>query len=107
MACSCGSEASAACSSPNLIQNLARYRRVLWVALLLNAAMFGVELVAGWRAGSLSLLADAIDFAGDALNYGVSLAVLAAALVLGSAMTWLGLAEAAPGTRADTPGSQP
>lgn len=36
-----------------------------------------------------------------------SLAVLAAALVLGSAMTWLGLAEAAPGTRADTPGSQP
>lgn len=80
MACSCGSEASAACSSPKLIQNLARYRRVLWVALLLNAAMFGVELVAGWRAGSLSLLADAIDFAGDALNYGVSLAVLAAAL---------------------------
>ena len=80
MACSCGSEASAACSSPNLIQNLARYRRVLWVALLLNAAMFGVELVAGWQAGSLSLLADAIDFAGDALNYGVSLAVLAAAL---------------------------
>lgn len=36
-----------------------------------------------------------------------SLAVLAAALVLGSGMTWLGLAEAAPGTRADTPGSQP
>lgn len=80
MACSCGSEASAACSSPDLIQNLTRYRRVLWVALLLNAAMFGVELVAGWQAGSLSLLADAIDFAGDALNYGVSLAVLAAAL---------------------------
>jgi len=39
-----------------------------------------VEIVAGWRAGSLSLLADAIDFAGDALNYAVSLAVLASAL---------------------------
>ncbi len=62
------------------LQNPARYRRILWIALLINAAMFGVELAAGWRAGSLSLLADAIDFAGDALNYGVSLAVLSAAL---------------------------
>lgn len=63
------------------IVNLARYRRVLWTALALNAAMFFVELLAGAQAGSLSLLADAIDFAGDALNYGVSLAVLASALV--------------------------
>ena len=62
------------------LQNHARYRRILWIALLINAAMFGVELLAGWRSGSLSLLADAIDFAGDALNYGVSLAVLSAAL---------------------------
>lgn len=61
--------------------NPARYRRVLWVALLVNAAMFLVELGAGFSSGSLSLLADAIDFAGDALNYGVSLAVLASALV--------------------------
>lgn len=60
--------------------NPARYRRVLWVALLVNAAMFLVELGAGFSSGSLSLLADAIDFAGDALNYGVSLAVLASAL---------------------------
>jgi len=56
-----------------------RYRRVLWVALTLNAAMFLVEWLAGTRAESLSLLADAIDFGGDALNYGVSLAVLASA----------------------------
>jgi Co/Zn/Cd efflux system component len=42
--------------------------------------MFVVELAAGFASGSLSLLADAIDFAGDALNYGVSLAVLSAAL---------------------------
>jgi Co/Zn/Cd efflux system component len=60
--------------------NLARYRRVLWVALLVNAAMFLAELGAGFWSGSLSLLADAIDFAGDALNYGVSLAVLTSAL---------------------------
>ncbi|MBL8388137.1 MAG: cation transporter [Hydrogenophaga sp.] len=62
------------------LQNPARYRRVLWIALLVNAAMFLVELGAGFSSGSLSLLADAIDFAGDALNYGVSLAVLASAL---------------------------
>jgi cation diffusion facilitator family transporter len=62
------------------VANLKRYRRILWIALLVNAAMFLVEIVAGWRAGSLSLLADAIDFAGDALNYAVSLAVLASAL---------------------------
>lgn len=62
------------------IANFARYRRVLWVALLVNAAMFLIEISAGFSSGSLSLLADAIDFAGDALNYGISLAVLASAL---------------------------
>lgn len=62
------------------IVNLARYRRILWIALLVNAAMFLVEIGAGLQSGSLSLLADAVDFAGDALNYGVSLAVLASVL---------------------------
>ncbi|NIM42339.1 MAG: cation transporter [Hydrogenophaga sp.] len=66
--------------SPSKIVNLVRYRRILWVALLANAAMFLVEIGAGLQAGSLSLLADAIDFAGDAANYAVSLAVLASAL---------------------------
>jgi len=65
---------------PAALTDLPRYRRVLWIALLVNAAMLVVELVAGYRSGSVSLLADAIDFGGDALNYGVSLAVLSAAL---------------------------
>jgi len=52
------------------------YRRVLWIALLINALMFGIELLAGLSSGSVSLLADAIDFFGDAANYGVTLAVL-------------------------------
>ncbi len=77
------------CPSPDQIRHLARYRRVLWVALFINAAMFLVEIVAGLSSGSLSLQADAIDFAGDALNYGVSLAVLSAAL------TWRARAAAA------------
>ncbi|MFO6419358.1 cation transporter [Hylemonella sp. W303a] len=66
--------------SPGQITHLARYQAILWVALVLNAGMFALEIAAGIHAGSLSLLADAVDFAGDALNYGVSLAVLTAAL---------------------------
>jgi len=62
------------------IVDLPRYRKILWIALIVNAAMFLVEVGAGFQAGSLSLLADAVDFAGDALNYAVSLAVLASAL---------------------------
>lgn len=58
------------------------YRRVLWVALLVNAGMFGIEIAAGLTAGSVSLQADALDFLGDAANYGVSL------FVLGMAATW-------------------
>ena len=54
----------------------AGYRRVLWIALLVNALMFGVEIVGGLTSGSVSLLADAIDFFGDAANYGITLAVL-------------------------------
>ena len=57
-----------------------RYRKILWVALVLNAAMFVVELGAGFKSGSVSLLADAIDFFGDAANYGVTLAVLSMGL---------------------------
>ena len=59
----------------------ARFRFVLWIALILNAAMFVVEIVSGWQAGSVSLLADAVDFFGDAVSYGLSLAVLSLAMV--------------------------
>lgn len=58
-----------------------RYRRVLWIALIVNALMFGVEIVGGMQTGSTSLLADAIDFLGDAANYAVSLLVLSMAVV--------------------------
>ncbi len=67
-------------AAAHTLQNPTRYRRILWIALAINAAMFGVEIAAGMTSGSLALLADAIDFAGDALNYGVSIAVLTAAV---------------------------
>ncbi len=57
-----------------------RYRRILWWALIVNAGMFAVEIGAGVQSGSVSLLADAIDFLGDAANYAVSLFVLSMAL---------------------------
>lgn len=53
-----------------------RYRRVLWVALLVNLSMFGIEMTAGMQANAVSLLADSLDFLGDTVNYGLSLWVL-------------------------------
>ncbi|MEZ5729116.1 MAG: cation transporter [Burkholderiaceae bacterium] len=74
------------------------YRRVLWVALVLNAAMFFVEMAGGLRAGSVSLLADSVDFFGDAANYGVSLFVLGmAAIARARAALLKGLSMAAFG----------
>jgi Co/Zn/Cd efflux system component len=58
------------------------YRRVLWVALAVNLAMFAVEIGAGLAAQSTSLLADSLDFLGDSANYGISL------LVVGLALRW-------------------
>ena len=49
----------------------------LRAVLLVNAAMFGVEFVAGLLAGSVALLADSLDMLGDALVYGFSLYVVA------------------------------
>ncbi|MGB7404944.1 MAG: cation transporter [Pacificimonas sp.] len=56
------------------------WRRILWLALLINAAMFVVEMIAGLSADSRALQADALDCLGDAANYGVSLYVAAMAL---------------------------
>lgn len=56
------------------------YRRVLWIALVVNTAMFAVEIASGVKADSVSLLADALDFMGDAANYAITLWVLAMSL---------------------------
>lgn len=57
-----------------------RWRLILWIALLANAAMFLVEIVAGLAADSRALQADALDFLGDAANYAISLGVAGMAL---------------------------
>jgi Co/Zn/Cd efflux system component len=85
-------------ASPQHQQDSA-YRRVLWVALAINASMFLFEMGAGLAAGSVSLQADALDFLGDSANYGISLLVVGqmlryralAALVKGATMGAFGL----------------
>lgn len=49
------------------------YRHTLWLVIAINAIMFVVEILAGAMAGSQALKADALDFLGDALTYGISL----------------------------------
>lgn len=76
-----------------------RYRRVLWLVIAINGAMFITEMVAGRVAGSQALQADALDFLGDTLTYGLSLAVIgmslkvrsAAALTKGLSLVAMGL----------------
>lgn len=98
MSCKCHDHCTIESRGRDSVTNPA-WRRALWIALVLNLAMFVVELAAGLQADSVSLLADAVDFAGDAANYGLSLAVLGmavvwrsrAALVKGLSMTAYGL----------------
>lgn len=58
-----------------------RYRKILWTALVINFTMFVIEVLSGLNSHSVSLMADAIDFFGDAANYGISLAVLSMSLM--------------------------
>lgn len=57
-----------------------RYKRVLWTVIAINAALFVTEIVAGHLARSQALQADALDFLGDTVTYGLSLAVIGASL---------------------------
>ncbi|MBS0250935.1 MAG: cation transporter [Proteobacteria bacterium] len=76
-----------------------RYKRVLWTVIAANGLMFLVEMAAGQLAGSQALQADALDFLGDTLTYGISLAVIgkslqvrsSAALLKGLSLLLMGL----------------
>ncbi len=74
---------SSCCGTPDPnggAHNNTRWRLILWVALIANAAMFLVEIIAGLAADSRALQADALDFFGDAANYAISLGVAGLAL---------------------------
>lgn len=56
------------------------YKKRLWWVIAINATMFFIEIAAGHVAKSQALQADALDFLGDALTYGISLAVIGASV---------------------------
>lgn len=68
------------CANETKPVNDPRWRRVLWIALAVNAAMFIGEMTAGVAGGSRALQADALDFLGDSANYAISLGVAGMAL---------------------------
>jgi Co/Zn/Cd efflux system component len=60
--------------------------------------MFGVEIAAGVVSDSVSLLADAVDFLGDAGNYAITLVVMPLGLLWRARAAWVkGLTKAAFG----------
>ncbi len=73
MACNCSHE-------PAPIKPDSKFRTALWIALVINLSLFMVEVIGGAYAHSSALWADALDFFGDAVNYGISLMVLGASL---------------------------
>ncbi|HIP24194.1 MAG TPA: cation transporter [Rhodobacteraceae bacterium] len=79
--CSTGTTGSCGCSGNPVFDGVdPRYKQVLWIVIAINAVMFFVEMSAGKLAGSQALQADALDFLGDALTYGLSLAVIGMSL---------------------------
>jgi Co/Zn/Cd efflux system component len=68
----------------------ADYKRRLWAVIALNGVMFLVEMFGGALAGSRALQADALDFLGDTLTYGVSLMVIGASVPV---RAWAALAK--------------
>ncbi len=49
------------------------FKRALWIVIGINGGMFVVEMLAGFSGQSMALKADALDFLGDTVTYGLSL----------------------------------
>lgn len=81
MAGCCSHDKYDAAKDDRLLNN-PRWRQALWIALFANAGVAGAEIIAGVTASSASLQADALDFLGDTITYGLSLAVA------GLGLTW-------------------
>lgn len=71
---------SGCCDDKVFVGMSAGYKRALMAVIVINAVMFFVEITAGFKSGSQSLLADALDFAGDSATYTISLLVIGASI---------------------------
>ena len=67
----------------------AQERRVLRIALVLNAAMAVIGGVAGWIAHSTGLLADALDMLSDATAYAIGLVAIGRGARFKANAAWL------------------
>jgi len=50
-----------------------RQSRVLWQVLVINFFFFALEIISGFMAGSMGLIADSLDMLADSIVYGLSL----------------------------------
>ncbi len=77
-ACSADGEGKCGCEATVIAFDGTKpeYIRRLWMVIAINASMFFVEMFGGVLARSQALKADALDFLGDTLTYGMSLAVI-------------------------------
>lgn len=67
-------------STGKALAQSAAQRRILWIVLAINVAIFLGEFGAGFWADSTALQGDSLDSLGDALVYGLSLVVLGRSL---------------------------
>ena len=67
----------------------AQERRILTIALVLNAAMAVIGGVAGWIGQSTGLLADALDMLSDATAYAIGLAAIGRGARFKANAAWL------------------
>lgn len=90
-------------------------RRILWIALGLNATMAIMDGAAGWFADSTGLIADGLDMLSDAMAYGIALAAIgksaqfktSAARVSGVVLLVLGIGILVEAARRAIYGSEP
>jgi len=88
---------------------------VLWIALVLNAAMFFIETIAGLRINSTGLIADGLDMLADASAYAIALVAVGkgagfksrAAVLSGTLLMLLGIGVVADVMRRVVSGEPP
>ncbi len=65
---------------PTEEDDTAQQKRLLWIVLGINFGFFVLEIIAGFLANSMGLVADSLDMLADSIVYGLSLWAVGAAL---------------------------
>lgn len=54
-------------------EDKAKERKLLWTVLIINVLFFLIEMLTGWVANSMGLVADSLDMLADGMVYGMAL----------------------------------